>query len=139
MKRTTTLIAEDEPLASEGLAGWVREIPELELVGIRADGPGTLQALRTLAPELVLMDIHMPGMGGIETVERLRTSNCPSRDTPVIALTADVVSRRPQEYLDLGFNDFVAKPILVSGLISAIRRAANCEIPAGQDRISRRA
>ena len=37
MKRTTTLIAEDEPLASEGLAGWVREMPELELVGIRAD------------------------------------------------------------------------------------------------------
>ena len=41
MKRTTTLIAEDEPLASEGLAGWVREMPELELVGICADGPGT--------------------------------------------------------------------------------------------------
>jgi two-component system LytT family response regulator len=58
MKRTTTLIAEDEPLASEGLADWVRQLPELELVGVRADGPGTLQALRELAPELVLMDIH---------------------------------------------------------------------------------
>ena len=39
MKRYTTLIAEDEPLASEGLAAWVRELPELELIGIRADGP----------------------------------------------------------------------------------------------------
>ncbi len=38
MKRTTTLIAEDEPLASEGLADWVRQLPELELVGVRADG-----------------------------------------------------------------------------------------------------
>ena len=104
-----------------------------------SSGEEALAALARQTFDVVLMDIHMPGMGGIETVERLRTSNCPSRDTPVIALTADVVSRRPQEYLDLGFNDFVAKPILVSGLISAIRRAANCEIPAGQDRISRRA
>jgi len=89
--------------------------------------------------DVVLMDIHMPGMGGIETVERLRRSEAPSRYTPVIALTADIVSRRPQEYLGLGFSDFVAKPILVSGLISAILRAAKCDNPEGQDRISRTA
>jgi len=79
--------------------------------------------------DLVLMDIHMPGMTGVETVERLRAMASPVGDTPVIALTADVVSRHPSEYLALGFNDFVAKPILVSGLLDAIKRAA--EPPAG--------
>jgi CheY-like chemotaxis protein len=104
-----------------------------------SSGEEALAALAHEAFDVVLMDIHMPGMGGIEAVERLRASNGPSRDTPVIALTADVVSRRPKEYLDLGFTDFVAKPILVSGLISAIRRAAKCEASAGESRISRRA
>ena len=104
-----------------------------------SSGEEALAALARESFDVVLMDIHMPGMGGIEAVERLRASNCPSRNTPVIALTADIVTRRPKEYLGLGFTDFVAKPILVSGLISAIRRAAKCEVLAGQDRISRRA
>lgn len=77
--------------------------------------------------DVVLMDIHMPGMSGLEAVERLRASKGPERDTPVIALTADIVSRRPDEYQALGFNDFIAKPILVSGLLAAIKKAA---IPA---------
>jgi CheY-like chemotaxis protein len=85
------------------------------------------EALKILAGQtfdVVLMDIHMPVMGGIEAVERLRASPGPERDTPVIALTADVFSRRPDEYRALGFNDFVSKPILVADLLNAIKRAA---------------
>ena len=85
------------------------------------------EALAHLAHErfdVVLMDIHMPEMSGIEVVERLRASFGPARNTPVIALTADVLSRRPREYVELGFNEFVPKPILVSGLIASIQRAA---------------
>jgi CheY-like chemotaxis protein len=83
------------------------------------------QALEHLAAQpfdVVLMDIHMPHMSGIETVERLRAAPGPARDTPVIALTADVFSRRPEEYHALGFNDFVSKPILVSALLDAIKQ-----------------
>lgn len=104
-----------------------------------SSGEEALAALARETFDVVLMDIHMPGMGGLEAVERLRASNGPSRDTPVIALTADIITRRPKEYLELGFTDFVAKPILVSGLIAAVRRAAKCEVPPAEDRISRRA
>ena len=79
--------------------------------------------------DVVLMDIHMPGMTGIEAVERLRAAPGPERGVPVIALTADVFSRRPEEYRALGFNDFVSKPILVADLLTAIKRAA--EPPKG--------
>ena len=72
----------------------------------------------------------MPGMGGIEAVAKLRACDRPERNIPVIALTADVFSRRPEEYGALGFTDFVAKPILVSGLLDAIKRAA--EPPSGK-------
>jgi CheY-like chemotaxis protein len=77
----------------------------------------------------MLLDIHMPGMTGIEVIERLRASSGPERTVPVIALTADVYSRRPAEYVALGFNDFVSKPILVSGLMATIKR---CVGPATQ-------
>lgn len=87
-------------------------------------GAEALERLQTDAFDVVLMDIHMPGMTGIEAVGLLRALPGPGRDTPVIALTADVISRRPDEYRALGFNDFIAKPILVSGLLEAIKRAA---------------
>ncbi|WP_041373264.1 response regulator [Phenylobacterium zucineum] len=89
-----------------------------------ASGDEALEHLSREAFDVVLMDIHMPGMTGVEAVRRLRASAGPGRDTPVIAVTADVLSRRPQEYVALGFNDFVAKPILVSGLMASVTRAA---------------
>ena len=92
-------------------------------------GAEALDLLSERQFDVVLMDIHMPGMTGIETVERLRGLQGPGRDTPVIALTADVFSRRPEEYRALGFNDFVSKPILVADLLNAIKRAA--EPPKG--------
>ncbi len=87
-------------------------------------GSEGLQMLSERPFDVVLMDIHMPGMTGIEAVERLRAAPGPERTTPVIALTADVFSRRPEEYRALGFNDFVSKPILVADLLNAIKRAA---------------
>lgn len=93
-------------------------------------GAEALRLLSSQSFDLVLMDIHMPGMSGIEAVERLRAGPGPEHDVPVIALTADVFSRRPEEYRALGFNDFISKPILVSGLLDAIKRAA--EPPRGK-------
>jgi CheY-like chemotaxis protein len=87
-------------------------------------GQDALDRLAVEAFDVVLLDIHMPGMTGVQVVERLRVIDGPQRDTPVIALTADVYSRRPAEYIALGFNDFVSKPILVSGLMASIKRCA---------------
>jgi CheY-like chemotaxis protein len=97
------------------------------------------EALERLAVEtfdVVLLDIHMPGMTGIEVVERLRATPGPARHVPVVALTADVYSRRPAEYVALGFNDFVSKPILVAGLMATIKRLAAGHAPVAQ-RLSR--
>lgn len=85
-------------------------------------GQEALERLAVEAFDIMLLDIHMPGMTGVDVIERLRSSSGPERDTPVIALTADVYSRRPAEYVALGFNDFVSKPILVSGLMATIKR-----------------
>lgn len=66
-----TLIAEDEPLAAEALADWVRQMPQLDLVATCADGDSALAQIRALSPELVLMDINMPGLTGLQVLRAL--------------------------------------------------------------------
>ncbi len=85
-------------------------------------GRDALDRLAVEAFDIVLLDIHMPGMTGLEVIAELRGTPGRQCAVPVIALTADVYSRRPAEYLALGFNDFVSKPILVSGLMASIKR-----------------
>jgi len=69
--RFRTLIAEDEPLAREALADWVHALPQLELVAECADGVSALEAIRAHAPALVLLDIQMPGLSGLQVLRAL--------------------------------------------------------------------
>ena len=89
-----------------------------------SSGAEALEIVATRPFDVVLMDIHMPGMSGVEAVAKIRSLRGPQKSLPVIALTADVISRHPSEYAALGFDGFVAKPILVSGLLEAIKRVA---------------
>lgn len=97
-------------------------------------GQEALERLACEAFDIVLLDIHMPGMTGIDVIARLRASTGPERDIPVIALTADVYSRRPAEYVALGFSDFVSKPILVAGLMATIKRCTAAQPPKALSR-----
>ena len=124
IKRTPTLIAEDEPLASEGLAEWVREMPELELIGIRADGPGTLQAMRELAPELVLMDIHMPGMNGLQVLRAL--AGDPERSPPAVIFTT-AYDEHAVAAFELHAVDYLLKPFSQERFEEAVR--TRCRAP----------
>lgn len=105
---------------------------------IRASsGAEALDRLAEQPFDVVLMDIHMPGMSGIETLRRVRALPGAAAETPVIALTADVISRRPDEYRALGFQDFVAKPILVSGLLAAIKACLDPKPASGAHPVRR--
>ena len=65
--------------------------------------------------DLVLLDIQMPGMTGVEVLQQLRAADGPNRDAPVVALTADVTSGGRQRYLELGFTEHSPKPIQIAG------------------------
>lgn len=69
---TTVLIAEDEPLAAESLADWVRATPGLQLLAVCEDGETALEQIRALRPALVLTDIQMPGLTGLQVAQRLQ-------------------------------------------------------------------
>lgn len=72
MSTTTVLIAEDEPLAAEALADWVKATPGLQLVAVCEDGEDALEKIRALRPALVLTDIQMPGLTGLQVVQALQ-------------------------------------------------------------------
>jgi len=93
-------------------------------VGV-CSGEEALEQLRRQNFDAVLMDIHMPQMDGLEVIRRMRNSLGRESETPVIACTADTVTRRPEDYLALGFSDFVSKPIRIAALITAIVHAAS--------------
>lgn len=87
------------------------------------DGAEALERLANEAFDLVLMDIHMPVMDGCEAVRRIRSSGQPWADVPVVALTADAMPGDNERYMRLGMNAYVAKPIELRELFTAINSA----------------
>lgn len=83
-------------------------------------GEEALQALRVSAPDVVLLDVNMPGIGGIETLRRLRSA---FPRLPIIMLTVRDQEEDKIEALDLGADDYVTKPFSTRELIARIRAA----------------
>lgn len=87
-------------------------------------GPDALELLAASEFDAVLMDIHMPGQDGVELLRLMRAASGPNRHSPVIALTADTVSRTRDQYVRLGFFDLITKPVTPDGVIGCVLRAA---------------
>jgi PAS domain S-box-containing protein len=97
-----------------------------------ADGYLGLEAAAQGGFDLILMDVQMPGMDGLETTRRLRALGPPVSQTPIVALTANVLSHQRQAYLEAGMDGVVGKPISPSALLAEIARLSGSEPAAGQ-------
>jgi signal transduction histidine kinase/CheY-like chemotaxis protein len=86
-------------------------------------GPEALDMLAAQPFDIVLLDIQMPGMTGVEALQRLRAAPGPNQHAPVVALTADVTSGGREHFRALGFTDHEAKPIQVQSLLESMARA----------------
>ena len=86
------------------------------------NGQQLLDALARGTFDVVLLDVHMPVMDGMEALAILRSTDTPYRDIPVIALTADAMSGDRERFLSKGANGYVTKPIDQGDLINAIAR-----------------
>src|SRR5688500_9777996 len=96
---------------------------------LQATGYSTLEATTgeeaielslSQAPALVLMDVQLPGIDGVEALERLR-QNARTASIPVLALTAQAMSGDRERFLEAGFDGYLAKPVDVGELIEAVR------------------
>lgn len=96
---------------------------------LQATGYSTLEATTgeegvelalSQAPALVLMDVQLPGIDGVEALERLR-QNERTASIPVLALTAQAMSGDRERFLEAGFDGYLAKPVDVGELIETVR------------------
>lgn len=96
----------------------------LKRTGIKPDTASSGEECLKKAAEnhydMILLDHVMPGMDGVETLDRLRRMGGHLADIPVIALTANVMSGARERYLNAGFSDFIEKPIVPSKLEAAL-------------------
>ncbi len=83
---------------------------------------GGLALVAQERPALILMDIHLPGMDGIEALRRLRADEA-TRAIPVIAVTASAMTHDRQKILAAGFDGYQSKPISVRPFLAAVREA----------------
>ena len=123
------LVVEDNP-ANRMI---VRKI--LEALGasveVAEDGAAGVDAAAQLAPSVILMDVQMPGMDGVEATRRIRALPGAVAGTPIIALTANVLEHQRKVYLDSGMDGVVGKPIAPAMLLTEILRLAAQSPPAG--------
>src|SRR6202046_1506639 len=91
LPRTRILICEDSRTYARGLASFLEHQDGIEVVGICATGEATLQSVSRLAPDLVTMDLELPGIGGLRTIERMMQQH----PVPIVAISA--YAGRPSE------------------------------------------
>jgi two-component system cell cycle response regulator DivK len=89
-----------------------------------ATGEQAIELARANEPSLVLMDVQLPGIDGIETLARLR-SDARTASIPVLALTAQAMHGDRERFLAAGFDGYLSKPVNVVVLINAVRE--QCE------------
>jgi len=118
----TILLAEDNEINQRVVIALLRKAGHS--VFCVASGRGALEALEEHSFDLVLMDIHMPEMDGLQATRLIRASNQPWARIPIIALTADALDESRQTHLATGMNDTLAKPIDREKLLHTLQRWA---------------
>jgi two-component system, LytTR family, response regulator len=115
--RTRILIADDEPLGRARIRLLLAEEPWVEIVGETADGPSTIAAIEKLQPELVFLDIQMPGGSGFDVIETIGAGRMPF----VIFVTA--FDRYALRAFDVHALDYLLKPFDRDRFRDALARA----------------
>lgn len=116
------VLADDQAMIRSGLALVLRSEPDLEIVEECADGHALLRAVTLAAPDLVLTDIRMPGIDGIEATRRIRAQ---AGGPPVLALTTFDDDDVLWPTLDAGAAGFVLKDSAAEALVDAARVVAD--------------
>jgi two-component system, NarL family, response regulator NreC len=125
MAKIRVVLADDHAILRAGLQSLLNTQPDIEVVGEASDGAATIQVVQDVAPDVVLLDITMPGMNGLDAtreVKRLRP------ETQVLILTMHDDDAYLRQALRSGASGFVLKRAEDRDLLAAIRAVSNGDI-----------
>src|SRR5215208_932147 len=111
-----TLLVDDEPLARDGLRVRLSRESDIEIVGEASDGPSAVDAVLSLRPDLVFLDVQMPGFDGFDVVSRTAAQHLPN----IVFVTA--FDRYALRAFVVHALDYLLKPITHRRLQEALRR-----------------
>ncbi|GAB2875046.1 LytTR family DNA-binding domain-containing protein [Pseudoduganella ginsengisoli] len=124
------LIADDEPVARAGLRHLLQDVPWLQCVGEAADGPAVIAAVQRLRPDVLLLDIQMPGCSGIDVLRQL------PQPAPRVVFTTAYAEHAVTAF-ELGALDYLLKPFgaeRLNGALARVRAALGEPLPPALDR-----
>jgi NarL family two-component system response regulator LiaR len=125
MKPLRVLVVDDSPVFRESLADFLKQRPEIHLVGTAASGSEAVKLVETLSPDLVVMDLIMPGMNGLETTRLIKaTPACPPK---VILVTLHEPRPFAKAATNAGADGFVRKADIPRLLFPTIRDVCRSE------------
>lgn len=122
---TTILLVDDHPLFRKGLRDLLEEQPGFEIVGEAKNGQEAIDQVKALSPDVVVMDIAMPDMSGIEATREI-TAEKPS--TRVVALSMHSGKRFVEEMLQAGAAGYILKKSVPEDIVNGIRAVSAGEI-----------
>ncbi|MDQ1468802.1 MAG: two-component system, OmpR family, operon response regulator KdpE [Bryobacterales bacterium] len=123
MNSATILVVDDEPQLRRTMKATLTDLGYSVIEA--KTGEEALEKMRSDSPDLVLLDLNMPGIGGLETCRAIRET----ADTPVIVLSVRNTERDKVQALDAGADDYVTKPFGIQELLARVR-AAMRRVPA---------
>lgn len=115
------LMADDHELIRHALASLLSAVPDFEIVASVADGERALEQILALRPDVAVLDLHMPGLTGIEVARRLRDAGVP---TAVVILSLHGQPAYVRAALDAGASGYVLKEAAPHDLVNAVRATA---------------
>lgn len=124
------LIVDDHDLVRTGLRNILDAVPDIEVVAEAASGEEAFRLVRQHGPDLVLLDVGLPGLSGLETTERLLKSH---PQIKVIILTAYSEPPLPARLLDIGASGYLTKACNARELVIAVRAVSRGERYIGSE------
>lgn len=115
------VLADDHPVLRQGLRGLLEREPDLTVIGEAGDGREALDRVRDLRPDVLVVDLMMPGLGGLDVVRQVRSRH---RATRVIVLSMYPNESYVAEALGAGAGGYVLKKATSAELVGAIRAVA---------------
>ncbi|MCX4195367.1 response regulator transcription factor [Methylobacterium organophilum] len=121
MDRIRVFLADDHPIVLAGIRTLLNADPEIELAGEATNGGEALPLIRTLAPDVAVLDVSMPGLNGLELTQRV-AAECPT--TQVLVLTVHEDAAYVQPLLKAGARGYLLKRSAADDLLRAVRAVA---------------